>query len=208
MVVPVHGKGTKVLGALTRPLGQNLSFTDALQGQGVEPGTIVLDVRRMPANAEAAERLSLPVGTDLLLIDRLRTVNGEVLSHAKAFVRTVGTVEPRELERGISLYQYLKARLGLEICYVDDEISAEPASAAIAQELHIRRGEPVFVMRRIGYTSDNVAVEYSHSTIRADRMRYRSTSRFGTLAAATMSPVQPDQNNQESNGTVLGWNHR
>ena len=77
----VPGKGTFVARPKIELALQLTSFTDDMRARGMEPGSRDLDRRTVRASAHLAKELGIQPGEDVHFIERLRTADGEPLSH-------------------------------------------------------------------------------------------------------------------------------
>ena len=79
LLVQMHGRGTFVTSAvLTHPTGSMLmSFAESLASQGADFTTEVLRQEVVPADAFASSKLYVPMGSPILMLDRLRRVDGK-----------------------------------------------------------------------------------------------------------------------------------
>lgn len=75
-----QGKGTFVNAPkLKRKIRQKddvQSFSDACRANGMEPGACVISRKILPADSTEAQFFGVPVGTDLICVERVRTADG------------------------------------------------------------------------------------------------------------------------------------
>ena len=75
-----QGKGTFVNAPkLKRKIRQKddvQSFSDACRVNGMEPGACVISRKILPADSTEAQFFGVPVGTDLICVERVRTADG------------------------------------------------------------------------------------------------------------------------------------
>lgn len=177
MVRIVRGKGTKVTRLhILQSLENPLSFTEVIRAQGMEPGTMVREIRAVKANAEVASKLGIDTGEEVLEVGRLRTADEEVVGYVVSYLRKDHPVDKDRLETVMSLYKYLNDTYGVSVLFTEDIIYAEPASATIAGLLRVREGVPVLVLERIAYAEDQQPIEFVYSFVRSDRLKYRVRS--------------------------------
>lgn len=131
-----------------RPPPANLDYVDSFQ-QGGEPTTIeLLDHRLQPATRHVAERLELPVGTDVLYIARIRRHRGEPVLYTEAWLpaRFNARLSPEALRRE-SLSGLLVRSLPA-VGRIIEEINAEVAHPAVAQALEVEPNSPILRRER------------------------------------------------------------
>lgn len=157
----------KIHGRLVQSL---TGFHDDMLAQGRVPRTRVLDQRVVPAPKVVASALGIPEGTPVVLIDRVRSVDGEpivlvttYLPHAR--VPGLETVDLTDA----SLYQTLASAYGLVIERGRRMLESIAATAASAEELDLEPGDPVLFLRSVTYTADDQAIEYYEARHRGDR---------------------------------------
>lgn len=89
-----QGKGTFVNAPkLKRKIRQKddvQSFSDACRVNGMEPGACVISRKILPADSTEAQFFGVPVGTDLICVERVRTADGVpvMLENNYTFTRT------------------------------------------------------------------------------------------------------------------------
>ncbi len=157
----------KIHGRLVQSL---TGFHDDMQAQGRVPRTRVLDQRVVPAAATVAHQLGVPVGTPVVRIDRIRSVDAEPLVHVTTYL-------PAALVPGLervdltdrSLYQTLAADYGLEIERGRRLLESIGASEADAERLGVEPGDPLLFLRSVTFLSDGRAIEYYEARHRGDR---------------------------------------
>lgn len=175
MVEVDQGRGTRVKSQqIYQWLDNQLSFTEVIQSQGFEPGTIVLEAKYVNATPRVAEALNIPSGSRVFKIGRIRTANGNVISYHLSYLLEDYPIDKAKLETHFSLYRYLEESYGIVIVFTDDMISSEPASSNIAHLLGIKPGDPILVLNRIAYAANGQVVELALSYIRSDRFKYKT----------------------------------
>ncbi|HEY7485374.1 MAG TPA: GntR family transcriptional regulator [Streptosporangiaceae bacterium] len=165
----VPGKGTFVARPkLEMPL-RLVSFTEDMLARGLRPGAIDIARRTVRANANLARGFGTEPGTEIHVIERLRTADGEPMALERAHI--LATLAPDLLDRRLadrSLYGVLEAVYGLVFDAGDQIINAGVADSADARHLAIHKGSPVLLLERRSYAG-HVCAELTRSTYRADR---------------------------------------
>ncbi len=165
----VPGKGTFVARPkLEMPL-RLVSFSEDMLTRGLRPGGIDITRRTVQATVVLARAFGTEPGTEIHVIERLRTADGEPMAVERAHV--LASLAPDLLDRRLadrSLYGVLEAVYGVVFDAGDQIINAGVADAADARHLEISRGSPVLLLERRSYAGGTCA-ELTMSTYRADR---------------------------------------
>jgi DNA-binding GntR family transcriptional regulator len=138
---------------------------DELAEQGLTPVTRVLTVQRVSASAEIAADLRLAVGTPLVLVERVRQVDGRPIVLHKNYLNLFGETppDPAELERG-SLYTLLRTRYGIELALASQTISARQAERQERKQLMLGQNACVLVAQRVSFDSTGQGIEWAINT--------------------------------------------
>lgn len=157
----------KVRGRLVQRL---TGFHDDMVAQGRVPRTRVLEQGIVAAERTVAEALAVPLGTPVVSIERIRSVEDEPMVF-------VATSLPADLVPGLetidltdaSLYQTLAARYDLHIAHGHRTLEALGASRDEAKLLGVEPGEPLLFLRSVTYVAGGRAIEYYEALHRGDR---------------------------------------
>src|SRR6201986_5113903 len=76
----MQGKGTFVAKPKVAQLLELASYTQGMRAHGLHPQTRILDTSYVPADAELAGLLAIPLGSGVLRVPRLRLADGEPMS--------------------------------------------------------------------------------------------------------------------------------
>ena len=174
-LVRKKGKGTFV----SRPkLEANFiqkleSFHEEMLRQGMTPITEVLRLEIIPGIPARNEKLSIPEGERLVLLERLCRGDGEPFMYQESYLpasRFAALVN--EDLTSHSLYSLLHAHFGTEVVHVHRQIEAVDASQADADLLNIARGQAICLVHNTAYDQYGVPVEYNISRYRGDRNKF------------------------------------
>lgn len=173
LVEPRHGSGTYVR---TRRLEQTIDrvtgFTDEARHLGFAPGSRLLELGEVPADADVAAALRCPVGTSVLRVARLRTADDAPLSLQHAYLRpSLAKLGADELERHGSLYRALELRFGVVPQRARQTIGARLPTRRERVLLEIGPHDPVLALERTTFDPDDVPFEFVRSAYRTDRYR-------------------------------------
>jgi GntR family transcriptional regulator len=168
-----RGAGTFVS---TRPrmansLDLNFGVTEAIRAAGMRPGTRDTAWRVEPATADDAAKLSVSAGTNLLIIDRVRTADGQpVVVSRDILVRDlVGAADDvADRLQHESIYELIRAELGVGIDHGVANLRPISADSGLAERLGVPRGELLVYIWQVDYTSNGTPVLLSHEYHLAD----------------------------------------
>jgi len=153
---------------------QNLTgFYEDMMAKGLTPITQVLEQKLIPASKKVAAMLNLKEGDQVIKIDRLRSVGNEPILTVTTFIPY--QICPGLLEEDLtnqSLYAVLEDRYKLEIARGRRTLEAISASEEDAKLLGIEEGEPLVLLKSVGYLEDGGPVEYFEAKHRGDRSRF------------------------------------
>jgi DNA-binding GntR family transcriptional regulator len=174
LLVRRRGVGTQVVrGRLTRSV-ELTSLYDDLARTKRAPTTKLLLHEEMVPRAEILEALTLPAGTKVLRIKRLRSTDGVPLALLENFLPPEFiSLEPEQLERH-GLYQLLRSR-GTTMRVARQTIGARTCTAEEAKLFGQKIGSPVLTMSRTLFDQSGHAVEYGEHSYRPDLYSFEVT---------------------------------
>jgi GntR family transcriptional regulator len=168
--VPGRAGGTFVAHSkVNRDLSVIMGLPEYLRRQGFLAGTQVLSATMTGANEQAASSLSVPVGSLLVEIVRIRLADGIPLSLERA--RLPADLFPGllELPLGGSIYSLLDEHYDVRPEDVVEHLEVAEASADEAALLGVHVGAPLLAITRTSSTASGTAFEFSHDLFRSDR---------------------------------------
>lgn len=174
LLVRRRGVGTQVVAAqFSRPL-ELTSLFDDLAAADHRPSTRVLALRQTPAEAQVATSLSIPRGSTVTYIERLRLQQDEPLAIMRNWIPPglVDLDEDRLSSTG--LYELLR-RSGVHLRIADQRIGARAATRAEGLLLAVKTGAPLLTMARTAFDDGGRAVEYAEHCYRADAHSFDTT---------------------------------
>ncbi|MET9473076.1 GntR family transcriptional regulator [Streptomyces sp. NPDC002917] len=171
LMVRRRGVGTQVVHSqVKRPLELS-SLYDDLEAAGQRPATRVLGNRIEPATARVAAALGVPEGTDVHLVERLRSAHDEPMAllrnHVPAGLVDLGT----ERLEATGLYRIMRAA-GITLHSARQSVGARLATAEEAARLAEPEGAPLLTMERTTYDDTGRAVEFASHVYRASRYAF------------------------------------
>lgn len=161
-----HGVGTFVR---QHPILQNLNFnfgtTEMIRLAGMSPGTAEAHVQVTAANADVADALNLPVGTPVVMIERLRTADHKPVVYSLDYLPQELIGDPKAASfmttEDVSLYHILRADFGQVIEYGVARILPVNASAHVAAKLGVPEGSVLLYLLQTDYSQSDKPILYS-----------------------------------------------
>jgi GntR family transcriptional regulator len=145
------------------------SFTEEMLGRGLAPQSRILTAVLTTREDEVCSRLSLPAGTELVCIERLRLSGKDPFSIESCYLPAsrFGGILQQHLERK-SLFSTLAGLYGVTLSYADEEIDATSADARTSRLLAVRLGSPILRIRQVLYGQAEPII-YCAALYRSDR---------------------------------------
>lgn len=170
-----HGTGTFVTGAprLRNNLSFNSGVTQFIESMGLRAGTKELLVREEHASAGVASALQLPEGEPVLVVERLRTADGQPIVHSTDIVPR--RLYPGPLERVYrvqSMYEFLQEQCGQTVEYGIARIKPAAADRRLARKLQVSHGTLLLILEQVDYNAQDRRVLYSIEYHRASAVDF------------------------------------
>jgi GntR family transcriptional regulator len=149
-------------------------FSEEMRRRGLVPSAKVLSLKRTAASAEIAHALHLTVGDPVFALRRLRYVNNEPVALVTSYLPAAlfPDLDQQVLGKS-SLYAVFEKVYKRKLNWAEEEIGAVVASREVARILGTTAGKPLLFVRETTYDLRRIAIEHSHSLLRADR--YKAT---------------------------------
>lgn len=198
VLVRRHGKGTYVAEKrIEQDLVRLTDFVEDMELAGLNASSRVLAFTREPASRVMVEALApLPIGEEVVRIDRLRLANGQPIAYDTTWLPLrFGLLLSEEVLAQETIYHILETRYGIPVEAGTFHITAATATSEQAQWLEVPVGTGLLLIQRISYTTGNVPVYMQERYYRPDRVSYRVTLRrhenalSGVTAISEMRPV-------------------
>lgn len=155
-------------------LMQNLrGFYDDAVLKGQKPTTRILELKVAPAGAELAGILKLSEGDPVIMLTRLRFLDGApevlVVTHIPE-AKCPNLI--RENLTDESLYGVLARKYGLVISQGHRTVEAIALDRVDAKLLEVRTGSPALLLKSVGLLADGTPLEYFVAKHRGDRSKF------------------------------------
>jgi DNA-binding GntR family transcriptional regulator len=175
LVVRRRGLGTVVVTPRILRSVALSSLYDDLSASGRQPATTVLGLESLSADDDIAAVLSVPVGTPVLSVERLRLADGTPLALMHNYL-PAGLLrgEPRDALEKTGLYEVLRGQ-GVQLQAGEQTIGARKATAHEAKMLEVSRAATVLTMTRTTFDQNDKPVEHGSHAYLAERYSFRMT---------------------------------
>ncbi|MEV7418026.1 GntR family transcriptional regulator [Streptomyces sp. NPDC089919] len=149
------------------------SFAQWAQGMGHRVTSRFLSRVRRPAGPEEAERLGLAPGTGILVVLRLRDLDGEpTMVERTAYADWVAEAVEALPEDCRSVMDSLAEEAGIVAHYGEHLIDALAAGSEDARLLGVRRGTPLLRQRHVSSTAAGRPIEWTDDRYRAGSVTF------------------------------------
>lgn len=174
LLVRKRGVGTQVVGTQVRRSLELSSLHDDLRRSGGAPTTAVLDLARVPAGEEVAERLGLAPGDDVYHLVRLRSTDGAPLALMENWIPSALCELTREQLEADGLYSVMRGQ-GVNFQLAHQRVGAVAATAYQAEQLGVEPGAALVTMSRTAMDDLGRPVETGRHVYRSDKYSFELT---------------------------------
>jgi GntR family transcriptional regulator len=175
----VQGLGTFVASPKIRHVPRLQSFSELARSQGFVPSHRMLSSSLVTVPEDVADELAVAPGSEGRHLVRLLLADDAVVGLADTWLPhdLIGDNEDLfdegRLDRG-SLYELLqRPPVSVVLHRAEETISASVADDALAAQLECDPGEPVLVVKRISWTTEDRVVESTRLLFVSERYEYR-----------------------------------
>ncbi len=171
------GKGTYIG---EEPIQQQIdmltSFTEDMKIRGQNTTSRILHASVKPASEEVAIALTIPQGTPIVELERVRLVSQIPMAIERASViadRCPDILDHHDFSSE-SLYAALRENYHILLVSAEQVFEARAATKDESKLLNISISAPVLAIHRITYDEMNQACEHVKSVYRGDRYKFRA----------------------------------
>lgn len=172
LLVQIRGKGTFVTRSVfTHPTGSTLiSFAESLRSQGVEFTTRVLRHEVRPADEFMSGKLFVSVGSPVLLLDRVRSVDGKPIMMIESYINLAlfPGLDKVDFEQR-NLFETIEAMFGKRIGHSNARYAARVAGEERGAILGTSAESPVLHLEQQIFLTDNTSAEWSNVWLSANK---------------------------------------
>ena len=166
LVTRRHGSGTYVSQRLQaqRPLNRLSGFTEDMRDQGRSATASELRRSEVEAPGPVQEQLELQPGAHVVVLERLRHVDGRPVALQRVWLpfALVPELARRSLD-GVSLYDALEQDYGIRVTTARQRITAVGATEREAGILGVTEGAPLIFAERLTRDANNRPVELAET---------------------------------------------
>jgi len=165
-----RGRGSFVAEARFQHTHVFPSFEEEMQARGSKTSHTLIDKRIEPAEGKVAESLGLPEDTPVVVLERQRLVDGEVVGYEiRYFPRWIGDALTEDEVRTQTLVTAMRRVIGRVHSRLKLRILASVARPREAKVLGIKIGAPVLVRENTWFVDPEGPIQYGKSIYRGDR---------------------------------------
>lgn len=147
-----------------------MSYTEQMASRGLAPCSKVITSRIIEHEEEIAARLTLPAGSKMVKLERLRHTSDEPFAFETCYLPADKFADLIRAPLGrTSLFATLERDFAVQLTYADEEVDATAADGRVAQFLQMPRGAPVLRIRQVIYASNGKPVIYVVGFYRGER---------------------------------------
>jgi len=176
----VHGKGVQVIYQPSEKneftVGGIETFRETAIRNNFSYETRVVRFETVVTNRELSDRTLFPVGTELLWVERIRTLNGKrLILDINYFLKSaVGDLTPEVAQQ--SIYAYLEQEMGMQIVTSKRRITVERATENDRRHLDLNGYDCLAVVSSNTFNADGVMFEYTQSRHQPESFSFQNTA--------------------------------
>lgn len=173
VIVRRHGVGTFVNAKplFTSGIEQLSSVTNMIRQAGMDPGTIFLSSTTQEATEEDMKRFSLEEPEDVILIERVRTANGEPVVYCMD--KIPARIMPRNFtHEDNSIFSVLEKRENKRITYAGAHIEPLGYHDKISPILNCEPETALLVLKQMHFSENDEPILYSVNYFRSDKFSF------------------------------------
>lgn len=170
LVIRQQGRGSFVAEPRFQHTHIYPSFEEEMQARGAKTAHRLLSRRIEPADGKVAESLGLAEGTPVVVLERQRLVDDQVVGYEiRYFPGWIGEALTRDEIEEKPLVPAMKRILGRAYTHLRLRITASVARGKEAKALETNPGAPILVRENIWYTEPDRPIQFGKSVYRGDR---------------------------------------
>ena len=187
LIVRQRGRGSFVAEPRLEHTKMFLSFEEEMRAGGSKIGHKLLDMRLEPATGKVAENLALPEGTPVVVLERQRFVDGQIVgSEIRYLPRAIGEALTQEEIHSQPLLPAVRRILGKARTRLSLHVTSAVVRRKEARILGTSIGAPVLIRENIWYVEPEGPIQYGRSMFRGDR--YQMRLEFTSTPSVTLPP--------------------
>ena len=171
-----RGRGTFVMDrAIVKDMSQNFGITEMISQAGFTAGTRDFKIFTDQASKTLAEKLNLPDGVSVVVIERVRTANDTPIVWTRDIMPQdyLGGWMPTGTDlKGVSIYECLERYANIRILDGVASFSPVQASREIAEKLSISRNTLLLLIEQVDHDQNQRPVLYSAEYHLTDKFNF------------------------------------
>lgn len=165
-----RGRGSFVAEPRLEHTKMFLSFEEEMRARGAQTAIKLLDMRTEPAEGKVAKNLGLQEGTPVVVLERQRFVDGQVVGYEIRYLpRHIGEALTQDEIHNQPLVPAVRRILGKPRTRLGLRVTASVVRQREAKILGTKVGAPVLVREHTWYVDPEGPVQYGKSLFRGDR---------------------------------------
>jgi len=166
-------------------------FHDEFLRAGREVTSRVLRLERTELPRWASDALELPPGSEGIVVERVRSVDGLVALYVVNCLPTFAAEAVVGLEANQSLYQRLGEHGGISVVGGTRSLEAVTAGPKLAHLLELDPGAAIAYIESVSWDEHDRPIDCYHAWLRTDRMRLDIQVSARPVDAVLANPVWP-----------------
>jgi GntR family transcriptional regulator len=149
------------------------SFSKTLRARGLDVQTKVLFKGIVPAAGEPARALRLPTDAHMIVVRRLRVIEGRPAAIHASYLDANPFTELLDVDLGnTSLLNAIERILGQKIAYSEDSVEASLATPEDASLLDVVEGRPTLTVRGVAFAAPHKPVRFANAVYLGSLFRF------------------------------------
>jgi GntR family transcriptional regulator len=170
LITRYRGRGSFVAEPRLEHSKPFLSFEEEMRARGATTAIKLLDMRTEPSGRKVADNLAIAEGTPVVVLERLRMVNGQVVGYEIRYLpKRIGEALTSDEIHNQPLVPALRRILGKSRTRLSLTVTASMARKKDARVLETKVGAPVLVREHTWYFEPEGPMQYGKSIFRGDR---------------------------------------
>lgn len=169
LVVRLPGRGSFVA---HRPVDRQLSnlrgFSEEMRARGMRPSSILVSGELRPAAPEEAVRLRVPVGSDVVVVERVRLADAVPMAYERAVLAPT-CAGVLQVNLATSSLHAAMVSIGVVPHHGQSSVTAQTAGAADRRHLKVGARTALLIERRLITDEQSLPVEWTESRYVPDR---------------------------------------
>ncbi len=171
-----RGLGTFVMDrTIIKDMSQNFGITEMMSQAGYTSGTRDFEIYEEPASQSIADKLEIPKGADLVVIDRVRTANDVPVVWTRDIMPKQyldGWMPSTDALSNISLYEGLQQYANIRIVNGTASFSPFQANRELADKLNVQRNSLLLLIEQVDHDQNHRPVLYSLEYHLTDKFKF------------------------------------